>query len=79
MRKFSKDPNAPFVNYRVRSRVCEKGTLIVVEVSKPSIGMVTKNSKVVLNCQLLKEGTANLLVLDKTLLSISCEFVKLSK
>ena len=54
----------PFLNYRVRSRVYEKGTLIVAEVSKPSIGMVTTNSKVVANVHPVELGTENRLFRD---------------
>ena len=58
-----KDPN-PFINYRVRSRVYEKGTLISAEESKPSKGMVTTNSRVVANVHPVELGTENRLFRD---------------
>ena len=53
-----------FVNYRVRSRVYEKGTLISAEESKPSKGMVTTNSRVVANVHPVELGTENRLFRD---------------
>ena len=65
------------------SKTCSKGNFASNLVETPSRGTFKTNCNWVLNCQSLVEGTANLLVLDKTLLLFSkfiiCELEKWSK